>query len=162
MRRVRRIADIQYANGGSLELLPHLSEEFDNLEVYWAWNTTANTLGTTFLHAAIVEVSKRRGVFDERINKRILAERIVEEAIYQPIVRPLLKKKLLERGDDPFNLPETLLPTLLEVTLEMLRGALNALELPFQVVNLNFPLRRIFEIDFEVAFRDQFETVGGR
>ena len=150
MKGVTRIADIQYANGGSLELLPHLSDNFRAVEVYWAWNTTANTLGTSFVHSALLQIARDLSLNYKPENTLLVAERILEEAIYQPIVRILINDALRDRGLDPYKLPETLIPELSDICKEMCNSLLKALDLPFQVSSVGFPLRRTFEIDFDV------------
>ncbi len=146
-----KIADVRYANGGDLELLPLILNNLTDLEVYWGWNTTSNTLGTAFCHAYIVELAKLEGTFNSDYNLELVLERILDDLFYKSIVRPELNSLLRARG---YKISELSSQGSLEVAIEFTRckleGLLREWKLPIKLIEVKFPFDRTFEVELNI------------
>ena len=84
------IADLSFANGASLEILKYYLQNKDKLfklKGFWAWNTLANTLGTSISQFIIQKIL---GLKNEDLNKKLVIENFLE-SIYQSVIRYFAK-----------------------------------------------------------------------
>jgi hypothetical protein len=81
--------DLSFANGANLQVLKYfLVNGLDNLKGFWAWNTFANTLGSSLAHFIISHSNN----FDHHFNKKLVIENFLE-SIYQTIIRYFAKRE---------------------------------------------------------------------
>ncbi|MFZ4815567.1 MAG: DUF4127 family protein [Phototrophicaceae bacterium] len=144
------VADVAYANGGSMELVRQLSKYhlFGNIGAYSAWNTAGNTLGTTLAHSVLWQLPN----YDAEAGKRFLAHRWLEDWGYQTLNRH--KARLwLWREHRTHELRPDLIPELSLKVEHWLTTAGDLIGLNYRAVNVRFPWGRTFEVDFDLVPR---------
>lgn len=83
--------DLSFANGASLGVLKYFLENYEKLVTlnsFWAWNTLANTLGSSLAQYIIsVNLIPKNNMFI----KKLVVENFLE-SLYQTIIRPFAKR----------------------------------------------------------------------
>lgn len=147
--QVIALADVAQANGADTILMELLRERglLPGLHAYGAWNTAANTIGTTVAHACIAWQAGQ----DSLANCQFRAHHLIEDWLYQGGVRQEAYTWLLGQiGTD--RIP----PGRLEETAQWIEThlgrAATTLGTGFQIVpgSLRLPWKRLFEIDFDL------------
>ena len=94
-------ADVAYANGADLKLVPLLKREvaLEKLDGYAAWNTAGNTLGTVVAHAAVRFLAREAGLGlgSELAHLEFLLLRFADDWGYQGVVRTELGLEVLPK-----------------------------------------------------------------
>lgn len=173
--RVIALADVAYANGADrdlVEMLPYYVYPLD-LDAFAAWNTAANTIGTSLAHACLRHVARRAapagdsgpswsspGIHEQqaldRAHHEFLMLRFAEDWAYQALVRQQVTTELLNASGIS---PQALGPHRSEVSRRVL-VRLNEVLLPWinawtsaprenprvELYDLSFPWDRLFEI----------------
>ncbi|MFN3995826.1 MAG: DUF4127 family protein [bacterium] len=89
----RYIVDLTFANGASLSVLKYFFDNWNRIldvKGFWAWNTFANTLGSSLSHYII---SKNLDVVNNEIEKKLVIENFLE-TVYQTFIRRFASKYL--------------------------------------------------------------------
>ena len=137
------LLDLDYANGGNVKFLEILSRALpiQSLWGYAAWNTASNALGT--LLAQILASQSGNG----QLNRAFTSERVLDDAIYQAIVRQTAAERLKARGEDIYNIKDSVRAEHdLQEAFEGLRPLMDAIfngEVPAFEAKLRWP--RLFE-----------------
>lgn len=144
------LADLLYANGGDKVLLEQLEQKqlLFRPQVYAAWNTAGNTLGTVLAWFKLLNSGHVR----PELQQKFLLERLLDDGWYQGLWRQELSKH--------YSSPVTLNTCiqLMHKMNERLKSWQQWMPAPpesLQVRHLNFPWRRFFEIELEVCFKNQ-------
>ncbi|MGM9998845.1 MAG: DUF4127 family protein [Candidatus Bruticola sp.] len=157
------VADLAYANGGSLQLVNWLMESgcLAKLCGYSGWNTLGNSLGTVLAWAAAVSSQQQPFVApSEPIAaaplrcRRFLLERLLDDCFYQVLIRPRLSVK----AGGTFVIMSEVSARRYEVEIEAeltvyLQKLLNCLheEAAAWHLRVSLPWRRLFEIEIELT-----------
>ena len=148
------IADLLYLNAGSLDVLDLMKEAslLHHLAAYSGWNTASNALGTAVAQAISVMVF---GYTLEQ--KRFLYKRYVEDIGYCGLVRGKVTEQLSVFHMDYFHVEEQRGIAAKLVHQELNRFIdqhLKELKDEFTLVDTNMPWKRMFEVDFSIALKD--------
>ncbi|MCI2169968.1 DUF4127 family protein [Schleiferilactobacillus perolens] len=143
------VADSGYANGGDLELAGMLEQAglIDQLAALRAWNTDANTVGSTIATAIILRHATQRDRYQE------LLSCFLDDYCYQAIIRQQTVQNLLPAlGLNYFNLGEQSKQVADHVTEQTVEVAKTFL--PSQMatltpakISISFPWNRMFEVN---------------
>lgn len=148
------IADLAYANGGSLRLFEALKERglWPEISGCAAWNTAGNALGTALAWASVY----REG--SGLLNKRFLAERLLDDLYYQSVLRPRLSAEF--GGAFVFVSKERLKETEAALRAQMkafliseIMPLLGLSGRPFRL-RVSLPWGRLFEAEVDLSFKD--------
>ena len=162
-------ADVAYANGADLKLVPLLKREvaLEKLDGYAAWNTAGNTLGTVVAHAAVRFLAREAGLGlgSELAHLEFLLLRFADDWGYQGVVRTELGLEVLPK----LGIPIFQLGDAWEQVQEMAASRLEALMNEFckesiiekvlktghkvadvKFTNIHLPWKRLFEVGLEV------------
>ena len=131
------VSDLLFPNGGSVNLAKSL--DFKKLTGYAAWNTSSNTLGTSFVSIALAMCG-----FDNEKNKQFNLERLIDDCYYQTVARRKANERLLEKNINIFSLKENA-----SLGLEIVKEEMAKLNLPFNY-KISLPWKRTFECDVEI------------
>lgn len=128
------IADIKLANGSDNTLVKKLFEtQCDkNFLGYAGWNTTANTLGCVLSTSIISYIAKKNNTFDEKIFKKTIATRLLDEWAYQANLRQELRKNFRFDIEQGF--------------IEYIKQVQNFLDIEINSISFYFPWDRTFEV----------------
>ena len=147
------IADLFYLNAGSLEVLDLIKENklLTSLAAYAGWNTSSNTLGTCIAQG----IRYLQKGFDKE-HLAFLIKRYIEDIGYCNLVRTSVTKKLGDLGMNYFDVHEQKgkAAKLVEKELQdFIDEHLEELKLQFDMVNVNMPWKRMFEVDFDIEIK---------
>ncbi|MCS7244114.1 MAG: DUF4127 family protein [Candidatus Calescibacterium sp.] len=140
LANVKHFVDISFANGASLEVLKYFLTNEDKLmglDSFWAWNTLANSLGSSLAQYIVLQSFP---IKNEYILRRLVVENFLE-SVYQTIVRYFAKIYSWSTKDigEAFN------------------KVLQTFDIKtFFITDINLPWHRYFEVDIKV------ELKGGR
>ena len=134
------LVDLQFANGGNIELIDDLN--YRSLLGYSAWNTSSNSLGTALAQAVCSLIGNNRIK-----TKEFLYERIMDDCIYQYIVRRKINEKLIQENISPYYLHAKYEYTVKAINDELLTYHHYIDNCPFIV---SLPWDRTFEIEIKV------------
>lgn len=82
------VLDIAYANGADPKLIKKMSSiDMNKLYGFSAWNTCSNSTGTALAMGVNRWLAEKRGTFDERLFKKCLITRFLDDYGYQAKVR---------------------------------------------------------------------------
>ncbi|MCX7758826.1 MAG: DUF4127 family protein [bacterium] len=137
---VKHFVDISFANGASLEVLNYFlvnEDKFMGLDSFWAWNTLANSLGSSLAQHIVLQSFP---IKNEYILRRLVVENFLE-SVYQTIIRYFAKLYRWSKKDIE----------------EAFRKVLQTFDIKsFFIVDINLPWNRYFEVDIRT------ELKGGR
>lgn len=96
---VNGFLDLVYGNGAYplLEKSLPLKEILQTFQMYSAWNTTGNAMGTLISHMGLVWVARQNGFLNARASEQYLKLRILDDMIYQTYVRKDLIRECLKK-----------------------------------------------------------------
>lgn len=141
------LCDSAYSNGGDLQLLTLLDDNnvLDRIISYAGWNTNCNTLGTVLSQAIL-------GIDSKSIKKNI-AYRIIEDALYQSNIRWNIANRIDNYGGNYFDVKpcEAWAKCEAKNLLQKEYSKLNLSKaLPLKINNVDFPWKRMFEVNFDL------------
>lgn len=140
------VADIAYANGGSLALGKCLAPLHDRLLGYSAWNTTGNTIGTAL--ALIGCASPNPSPSQRRAEQRFCWERLLDDLVYQSQVRSDCRQTIGQLGLHLTAAESQQIQSTLKTQIEEAARAIGFPQVPnFEVA---LPWNRLFEIEIQV------------
>jgi len=144
------IADNAYANGGDLEFLRMLDKNNLLLKVagYAGWNTSANTIGT-----ALAEGIDAFYYGTTQMHQNFLIERYVEDCGYCSVVRKNVTQQLGDWGMNCFDVKEKdgkVAYAVKEQLIKFTKEYLSSIEDKIDVVSVNMPWKRMFEVDLTI------------
>ncbi|HNZ51019.1 MAG TPA: DUF4127 family protein, partial [Bacilli bacterium] len=90
------LVDLLFPNGGSWDLL--LDIDLKKLQVYSAWNTASNAMGSALCEIAAKIANPQKNNFKFR------NERFLDDCLYQYIVRRTVNEKYLKKGYNVYHL----------------------------------------------------------
>lgn len=140
------LLDLVYANGGDRVFIKTLAAKTNilNLCGYAAWNTASNSLGT------IIGQIIASGGKNSCENKKLTAERVLDDLLYQSLIRQKLGKILVAKKEDSWCLSD---PTAAQETLQRL--FCDSQEDLYDVFGTNIPdfcVELVWPRIFEAAF----------
>jgi hypothetical protein len=138
---VNAVADVAHANGSDLVFLEALRPAWPGLLAYSAWNTAANSIGTT-LAAAVLGHHYGK-------NEAFLAHRLIEDGLYQGQVRQEAREWLMARTGHYDPAPSQIAQTAAWIEAR-LNEACAAWGLGYRVRAVRLPWGRTFELDFDL------------
>ncbi len=149
------IADLLYLNAGSLDVLDLLKESklLTQVAAYSGWNTASNALGTAVAQAISVFFFGYT-----REQRRFLFKRYVEDVGYCGLVRSKVTEQLPFFQLDYFHVVEQRGVASLLVKHELeafIRHQLAEVEAEFQLVDVQLPWKRMFEVDFDILLKGE-------
>jgi len=172
-QQVVALADVRFANGADRALVARLLDEprFGGIAAYAGWNTCSNSVGAVIAYATVAHHLRTRALAgSERIYRRALFARLIDDWGYQSIVRAQLARWLDEHDGNSADLGGHA-AAVEAMALEKLRGEiLPALRRSFRDESATlrraaFPWRRLFEIHLELDVeisRDQSGWITGQ
>jgi len=138
---VNAVADVAHANGADLAFLEALRPIWGDLLAYSAWNTAANSIGTT-LAAAVLGHHYGK-------NEMFLAHRLIEDGLYQSQVRQDARAWLTATTGHHDPAPQQVAASVAWIETH-LNEACAAWGLAYRVRHVRLPWGRTFEVDFEL------------
>lgn len=93
------IADINNANGADCELVRKFTNkkiEIGTILGYSAYNTSANTIGSSLCIALNAALALKKGMFDETAFKKLIAIRLLDDWAYQANIRKAVRERAPE------------------------------------------------------------------
>lgn len=157
------VADLAYANGADPAMIPQLLEgiDIDKLYGFAAWNTAGNTLGTVIAQAAMLYLQDALGTLstserDLRKNEQLLL-RFLEDYVYQTVVRQEVRKAIDEPSFSPDELLGLVSAAFIKEYEKFLKeeGSAWLQHYRAELVNLNLPWHRTFEIGFGTSLKEK-------
>lgn len=140
---VNAVADVAHPNGGDLAFVEQLRQvlAWEELSAYSAWNTAANSIGTSIAAAVLAYHAAR--------NAEFMAHRLIEDVLYQSLVRQQARDWL--SATTGYHDPT---PQHLDKTTAWIEARLNEAcadwGLSYRVRGVRLPWGRTFEVDFDL------------
>ncbi|MGD9604781.1 MAG: DUF4127 family protein [Bacilli bacterium] len=128
--------DLLFPNGGSWDLL--LDVDIKKLQVYSAWNTASNAMGSALCEVAAKIANPNAGSLKFR------NERLLDDCLYQYVVRRIVNEKYLKKGYNVYNLGNNSDEVLAEIKHLMHK---NDQWLGISNYTIKLPWRRTFEAE---------------
>lgn len=156
------LADVSVINGGDHQLLKILAKRglLDSLDAYAGWNTVGNSMGTVIAHAVIYSYYKKNvsnQSIASRESKKFYMYRLIEDWGFQSIVRQYITdNELSSLGASYFDIKDVM-PEVQKITREKLMEFSHDYLASFSNYNItevDFPWKRMFEINFELEERN--------
>lgn len=143
------IADVAYANGADVYMMPQLLNTFllSELSGLAAWNTAGNTIGTVVAQSALKHLASIKGkVVAKEVKERQLLLRLLDDYLYQSIIRQEVRKVVTEESTSSDELMRNVSELFYEKALKMIdeSGVSCSLE------KVYLPWDRTFEIGIEL------------
>lgn len=148
------IADLFYLNAGSTEVLNLIKESGLLMDVaaYAGWNTAANAFGTAVAQGIAYFLF---GNTDAHI--RFLIKRYIEDVGYCGVVRSSVSKKIESIGFDYFHAGEkrgVVAYMVKDELLDFIDEYLSEIKNKFNLINVELPWKRMFEVGFDIELKD--------
>jgi hypothetical protein len=145
------VADLFFLNAGSVNVLDYIKESnvLMDLAAYAGWNTSSNALGTCIAQGIQFYYTGKTAQ-----HNTFLIKRYIEDIGYCGIVRKSVTGKLAEYGMNYFNVKETngIAADLVRKELyEFINTHLKDIAADFEMINVNIPWYRMFEVDFDIV-----------
>ncbi|MGD9886379.1 MAG: DUF4127 family protein [Bacilli bacterium] len=131
--------DLLFPNGGSWDILQDV--DFQKLQVYSAWNTASNALGSALCEIAAKIINPNHHSLKFR------NERLLDDCLYQYIVRRIVNEKYIKQGYNVYNLQEKSDEVLSDVEKLMHQ---NDNWLGISKYQVCLPWKRTFEIEIKI------------
>ena len=152
------LADLAYANGGSLLLAEKISRRglWSSLCGFSAWNTAGNALGTALAWAVFCSARPWNGN-EEWLSRRFMLERVLDDCFYQSQVRGELSGRLggnfVISGQGTAEELSAEISCRLQSRFEAIMAADSSFDpevFPWRKVSVRLPWRRLFEIEISL------------
>lgn len=141
------IADVAYANGADISVIPSLFNKINPLNLYGfaAWNTAANTIGTVIAQASISYLAEKLNKTNVVAKNDALVTRVLDDYYYQSVFRQQLRKVMNDESYIAENISE-----IEKSFIENSTHLLESMGFKQSVEKIYFPWNRSFEIGLNI------------